>query len=87
MSKYSKNILVTGGGGVIGSNFLVYMVNKYDNIRFINIDKLTYCSNLQYLKNIDNKSNYKFNIPYSFLNFKAYKVYFIILNSSTVENF
>ena len=60
MSKYSKNILVTGGGGFIGSNFLVYMVNKYDNIRFINIDKLTYCSNLQYLKNIDNKSNYKF---------------------------
>lgn len=52
--------LVTGGAGFIGSNFCIYMLNKYKNIRIINLDKLTYAGNLENLKDIENNSNYKF---------------------------
>ena len=38
----SKNILVTGGCGFIGSNFIRYMIKEYDDINIYNIDKLTY---------------------------------------------
>ena len=34
-----SNILVTGGAGFIGSNFILYMLNKYENIKIINLDK------------------------------------------------
>jgi dTDP-glucose 4,6-dehydratase len=47
-----KTYLVTGGAVFIGSNFIVYMLNKYDDIRIINLDKLTYAGNLENLKNI-----------------------------------
>ena len=40
-----KNILVTGGAGFIGSNFLNYMIEKYSNINFYNIDALYYSGN------------------------------------------
>jgi dTDP-glucose 4,6-dehydratase len=53
-------ILVTGGAGFIGSNFLNYMVNKYSDYLFINFDKLTYAGNLENLKKIENLPNYKF---------------------------
>ena len=59
MYKY-KSVLVTGGCGFIGSNFLVYMVKKYPDIMFLNIDKLSYCSSLKYLTEIENFSNYEF---------------------------
>ena len=56
-----KTYLVTGGAGFIGSNFIHYMFNKYgDDIRIINVDKLTYAGNLENLKDIENKPNYKF---------------------------
>ncbi len=52
---------MTGGAGFIGSNFIHYMFNKYgDDIRIINVDKLTYAGNLENLKDIENKPNYKF---------------------------
>ena len=54
------NVLVTGGAGFIGSNFLRYMVNKYPNYDFINLDALTYCGNLENLKDIEDKDNYSF---------------------------
>lgn len=54
-----KNILVTGGAGFIGSNFIKYMLNKYDNYRIINLDALTYAGNLENLSGICD-SNYKF---------------------------
>ena len=38
-----KSILVTGGAGFIGSNFVPYFVSKYPNYRIINLDLLTYC--------------------------------------------
>ena len=53
-------VLVTGGAGFIGSNFLNYMVKKYSDILFINLDKLTYAGNLENLKEIENNKNYIF---------------------------
>jgi dTDP-glucose 4,6-dehydratase len=55
-----KSILVTGGCGFIGSNFLVYFVNKYPNLKIINLDLLTYAGNLENTKEIENKENYIF---------------------------
>ncbi|MCL1797442.1 MAG: dTDP-glucose 4,6-dehydratase [Eggerthellaceae bacterium] len=45
-----KTYLVTGGAGFIGSNFVLYMLQKYADIRIINVDKLTYAGNLENLK-------------------------------------
>jgi dTDP-glucose 4,6-dehydratase len=53
-------ILVTGGAGFIGSNFIQYMVKKYPEYEFINIDALTYSGNLENLKNIETYLNYSF---------------------------
>ena len=54
------NILVTGGAGFIGSNFVRYMVNKYSDYNIINLDALTYCGNLENLRDIENMENYSF---------------------------
>ena len=54
------NILVTGGAGFIGSNFLNLFVPRYPEYNFINFDKLTYAANLLNLKSIENLSNYTF---------------------------
>lgn len=48
-----KTYLVTGGAGFIGSNFVLYMLQKYSDIRIINVDKLTYAGNLENLKSIE----------------------------------
>ena len=55
-----KTYLVTGGAGFIGSNFVLYMLNKYEDIRIINLDKLTYAGNLENLKSIQNDSRHIF---------------------------
>lgn len=55
-----KNILVTGGAGFIGSNFVEYFCNKYSDYHVVNLDKLTYAGNLENLKEVENKSNYTF---------------------------
>ncbi|MCR4923106.1 MAG: dTDP-glucose 4,6-dehydratase [Lachnospiraceae bacterium] len=56
-----KTYLVTGGAGFIGSNFIHYMFEKYDNdIVIINIDSLTYAGNLENLKDIEKRDNYFF---------------------------
>ena len=55
-----KKILVTGGAGFIGSNFIHYMINKYTDYEIVNLDLLTYAGNLENLRDIENKSNYKF---------------------------
>ena len=54
------NILVTGGAGFIGSNFLNLFVPRYPEHNFINLDKLTYAANLLSLKDIESLPNYKF---------------------------
>ncbi len=56
----SKTILVTGGAGFIGSNFVPYFVAKYPEYNVINLDKLTYAGNLDNLKECQNMANYKF---------------------------
>ena len=55
-----KTYLVTGGAGFIGSNFIIYMLNKYDDIKIINVDSLTYAGNLENLKSVENNPNYSF---------------------------
>lgn len=55
-----KTYLVTGGAGFIGSNFVIYMLNKYDDVKIINIDSLTYAGNLENLKSVENNPNYQF---------------------------
>ncbi|PHO07903.1 dTDP-glucose 4,6-dehydratase [Thermoanaerobacterium thermosaccharolyticum] len=52
--------LVTGGAGFIGSNFIKYMLSKYNDIKIINLDKLTYAGNLENLKDIEDNPNYTF---------------------------
>ncbi len=53
-------ILVTGGAGFIGSNFILYMMKKHPGDEIINLDSLTYAGNLENLKSVENNSNYKF---------------------------
>lgn len=53
-------ILVTGGAGFIGGNFVHYMVNKYPDDEIVNLDLLTYAGNLETLKPVEEKKNYRF---------------------------
>jgi len=53
-------ILVTGGAGFIGGNFVLYMVNQYPEDMIVNLDALTYAGNLETLKSVEHKANYKF---------------------------
>lgn len=55
-----KTVLVTGGAGFIGSNFVKLMLEKRPEYKIINIDALTYAGNLENLKDIDNNPNYEF---------------------------
>lgn len=55
-----KTILVTGGAGFIGSNFIHYMLKRYSRCKIINLDKLTYAGNLDNLKDIENDPRYEF---------------------------
>ncbi|HAP35662.1 MAG TPA: dTDP-glucose 4,6-dehydratase [Bacteroidetes bacterium] len=55
-----KNILITGGAGFIGSNFIQLMLNKHSNYKIVNFDFLTYAGNLENLTNIEHSSNYVF---------------------------
>ena len=55
-----KNILITGGAGFIGSHLVKHFVKKYKNYNIINVDKLTYASNVHFLKELNNFKNYTF---------------------------
>ncbi|MFB5250941.1 dTDP-glucose 4,6-dehydratase [Bacillus mycoides] len=54
------NILVTGGAGFIGSNFIHYMLKNYETYKIINYDALTYSGNLNNVKSIQENPNYSF---------------------------
>ena len=55
-----KKILITGGAGFIGSNFIKYFLNKYKNYEVINLDKLTYAGNVMNLADLSNEPRYRF---------------------------
>lgn len=55
-----KTILITGGAGFIGSNFIPYFIEKYPEYRIINLDKLTYAGDLDNLKEVETHPRYKF---------------------------
>jgi dTDP-glucose 4,6-dehydratase len=55
-----KNILVTGGAGFIGSNFIPYFIENNKDVHVINLDLLTYAGNLENLKEVEGSSRYSF---------------------------
>ena len=55
-----KKVVITGGAGFIGSHLLRRMVNRYPDVTFVNLDKLTYAGNLENLLDIEHKPNYRF---------------------------
>jgi len=79
-----KNILVAGGAGFIGSNYINHILSERDDYNIINLDNLTYAGNLENLKSSENKKNYTFikgNISNSELVsfiFNKYKIKYVI---------
>ncbi len=55
-----EKYLITGCAGFIGSNFVYYMLNKYDDILLVNLDKLTYAGNLENLKGVEGDTRHVF---------------------------
>lgn len=53
-------ILVTGGAGFIGSNFVIYMLQQHPDYQIVNVDALTYAGNLENLKSVEGNPNYTF---------------------------
>ena len=53
-------LLVTGGAGFIGSNFVRFMLRRYDDLEIVNLDKLTYAGNLENLRDIQDDARYTF---------------------------
>ncbi len=57
---FDRTLIITGGAGFIGSHVVRLFVNKYPQYRIINLDKLTYAGNLENLRDVEDKPNYKF---------------------------
>jgi dTDP-glucose 4,6-dehydratase len=55
-----QNLLITGGAGFIGSNFIRMMLEQYPDYRLVNLDKLTYAGNLDNLRDVDQDPRYTF---------------------------
>ncbi|MCD6451691.1 MAG: dTDP-glucose 4,6-dehydratase, partial [Acidobacteria bacterium] len=55
-----RKILITGGAGFIGSNFIHYLLSRYKDIEVVNLDKLTYAGNLDNLKDVADDPRYRF---------------------------
>jgi dTDP-glucose 4,6-dehydratase len=81
-----KNILITGGAGFIGSNFVRYLFKKYENIQVLNYDKLTYAGNLQNLKDVSAHMGYSF-VKGDICDVEALHSAFICFDPDVVINF
>ncbi|MEE0706779.1 MAG: GDP-mannose 4,6-dehydratase, partial [Adlercreutzia sp.] len=55
-----KTYLVTGGAGFIGSNFVLYLLDKYEDVRVVNVDALTYAGNRENLRAVENDPRHTF---------------------------
>ena len=55
-----RQVLVTGGAGFIGSNFIHFLLNKEPHVQVINLDALTYAGNLENLKELPDEERYHF---------------------------
>ena len=55
-----RNYLITGGAGFIGSNFVRYLLDRYEDIRVVVLDKLTYAGNLDNLLDVQGDPRYHF---------------------------
>ena len=60
MMKNRRTVLVTGGCGFIGANFIHLLLSEYNDWRVINLDKLTYAGNLKNLQSVSDRENYRF---------------------------
>jgi len=58
--KFSNSVLITGGAGFIGSNFIPFILERDDRVRVINLDKLTYAGDISNLEGIKNNNRYNF---------------------------
>ncbi|SIQ04161.1 dTDP-glucose 4,6-dehydratase [Maribacter ulvicola] len=56
----NETILITGGAGFIGSNFIPHFLEKHPNTNVVNLDLLTYAGDIRNLKEVDNNPNYRF---------------------------
>ena len=81
-----KNLLITGGAGFIGSNFIEFILQKKNNYNLIVVDKLTNVSNIQYIKKYTKQKNFIF-IKQDIANFKKLRSIFQDNNIDTVINF
>ncbi|MHB9013618.1 MAG: dTDP-glucose 4,6-dehydratase [Ignavibacteriaceae bacterium] len=79
-----KNILVTGGAGFIGSNYINHILEERDDYNIINLDKLTYAGNIENLKKSESNKNYQFikgdigNFELVRFIFEKYKIKYVI---------
>jgi len=81
-----KTYLITGGAGFIGSNFIRFLLSTRQNIRVINVDKLTYAGNLENLKDIEENDNYFF-YPYDICDQERIDTLFKACDIDYVVNF
>src|SRR3990167_388044 len=86
MKLQKSKILITGGAGFMGSNFIRYLLNKYPRYIVVNFDKLTYAGNLDNLKDVASNPRYVF-VKGDIASKKAVEAVFLKEKVTAVINF